>query len=202
MKPIGVFYATRQGHTQRVAEHVAETLHARGLEIEVRNLRNQTGEIDFEEYTAVVLAASVHFGIHEYEMTKFAKKHRADLDAMPSAFISVNITQAGAERSTAAPEQRTKAAAMVDSFLNEFYAKTGWHPKYVKAVAGALPYTKYNFVLRFFLKRCAAKSGGDTDTSHDYVYTNWSALDQFVDQFAAAVQLTDGLWQTSSSAPA
>jgi len=190
MKPIGVFYATRQGHTQRVAEHVAATLHARGLETEVCNLRKQTEDVVFEDYTGVVLAASVHFGIHEYEMTKFVKQHRADLDAIPSAFISVNLTQAGAERSTATEEQRTKAAGLVESFLNDFSAKTGWHPKYVKAVAGALPYTKYNFVLRFFLKRCVAKSGWDMDTSRDHVYTNWPALDQFVDQFAAAVQLT------------
>ena len=202
MKPIGVFFATRQGHAQRVAEHIADTLHARGLETEVRNLRNQSEAVEFDEYTAIVLTASVHFGIHEYEMTKFVKQNRADLEAIPSAFVSVNLTQAAAEKTAATQEQRTNAAAMVDSFLNDFYVKTGWHPQYVKAVAGALAYTKYNFLARFIMKRIAGKNAGDTDTSHDYVYTNWTALDQFVNQFATALQLTDGPCPTSSSARA
>jgi menaquinone-dependent protoporphyrinogen IX oxidase len=38
MKPIGVFYATREGHTQRIAEFIATGLGARGLKADVRNL--------------------------------------------------------------------------------------------------------------------------------------------------------------------
>jgi len=202
MKPIGIFYATRQGHAQRVAEHIAATVGAHGLDTEVRNLRNETAGIEFDRYTGVVLVASVHFGIHEYEMTKFAKQHRADLEAIPSAFISVNLTAATAEIPTTTADQRAKAAALVENFLKVFYEKTGWHPKYVKAVAGALPYTKYNFVVRFIMKNISRSNKGDTDTSRDYVYTNWPVLDQFVAEFASAVQLTHVPCPTSSSAPA
>ena len=30
------------------------------------------------------------------------------------------------------------------------------------------------------MKRIACKAGGDTDTSRDYDYTNWAALDRLV----------------------
>jgi len=57
--------------------------------------------------------------------------------------------------------------------------KTGWHPARVELVAGALPYSKYNFLIRYVMRRIAAKEGGDTDTSHDYEYTDWEAVDRF-----------------------
>jgi menaquinone-dependent protoporphyrinogen oxidase len=135
-------------------------------------------------------------------MTKFAKQHRLDLEAIPSAFISVNLTAATAEIPKATADERAKAAALVENFLKVFYEKTGWHPKYVKAVAGAVPYTKYNPLVRFVMKCIVRNNGGDTDTSRDFVYTNWPALDQFVEEFASAVQLTHVPCPTSSSAPA
>ena len=202
MKPIGVFYATRQGHTQRIAEHITAMLRAHGKPAEIRNLRHEPEMIVFDDYAGVVLAASVHFGIHEYEMTKFAKKHRKDLERMSSAFISVNLTEAGVENPQATAEQRSRAAAVVEHMLDDFYARTSWRPKYVKAVAGALPYVKTNFLGRFLMKRVAASTGIDTDTSHNYVYTNWTSLDHFIDDFAAEVQLSNGPCPTPSSAPA
>jgi menaquinone-dependent protoporphyrinogen oxidase len=67
--------------------------------------------------------------------------------------------------------------------VDEFVAKTGFHPTWSRAVAGALPYTKYNFFIRWIMKRIVAKEGGDTDTSRDYVYTNWAALEQLTERF-------------------
>jgi menaquinone-dependent protoporphyrinogen oxidase len=51
-------------------------------------------------------------------------------------------------------------------------------------VAGALPYTRYNFLVRFLMKRIARKAGGPTDTSRDYDFTDWAALDRFAAAFA------------------
>jgi menaquinone-dependent protoporphyrinogen oxidase len=71
---------------------------------------------------------------------------------------------------------------MIDQFLGE----TGWRPPKIRAIAGALLYTKYNFILRFVMKHIAAAGGGDTDTSRNYDYTNWAELDRFVQEFTAA----------------
>jgi menaquinone-dependent protoporphyrinogen oxidase len=37
------------------------------------------------------------------------------------------------------------------------------------------------------MKRIASASGGDTDTSRDYEYTDWKDLRDFVDRFSALV---------------
>jgi len=34
------------------------------------------------------------------------------------------------------------------------------------------------------MKRITAREGGDVDTSRDYEYTDWGALDRFTSQFA------------------
>jgi menaquinone-dependent protoporphyrinogen oxidase len=71
--------------------------------------------------------------------------------------------------------------------VNKFIAETGWRPRRIELVAGALPYTKYNFLVRYVMKRISAKEGGDTDTSRDYEYTDWNAVDRFAVEFVDEV---------------
>ena len=39
MKPIGILYATCEGHTERIAGQIAKSLYARGFAVEMRNLQ-------------------------------------------------------------------------------------------------------------------------------------------------------------------
>ena len=91
MKPIAVLYATREGHTRSVAED----LRARGLDVECKNLREDAAAINPNDYSAVVLAASVHQGKHEREMVEFVKKHRDELARLVPAFLSVTTQRGG-----------------------------------------------------------------------------------------------------------
>jgi len=188
---VGVLYATREGHTQRIAEHVAADLRLRGLHPEVENLGTWAAAINLRDYSGVILAASVHAGVHESEMVKFVKTNRTALEAMPAAFLSVTLSEAGAERADATPLEHAAFVADVEQVIGRFFEETGWRPQHVKPVAGALLYTRYNVLLRFLLKRIARKSGGSTDTSRDHVYTDWQALDQFVNEFAGEIARRD-----------
>jgi len=113
-------------------------------------------------------------------MLQFVKKHRGELECLPTAFLSVTLSEAGAERSDVTTEENAQFVADVQKVLDRFFAETGWHPERVKPVAGALLYTQYNFLIRFVMKRIAKHAGGSTDTSRDYEYTDWVALDRFV----------------------
>lgn len=187
MKPILVLYATREGHSRRISEHLAATIRARSLAAEVVDAGHLPSPFSLGGYTAAMLVASVHLGKHEAEMTEFVKRYRADLERMPSAFLSVSLSEAGAEDPKAPPLQREQAAADVRRMMQEFLAETGWHPTETRAVAGALLYTKYTFLMRFVMKMIAMRAGGDTDTAHDYEYTDWEALDRLVDELLRVV---------------
>ena len=41
--------------------------------------------------------------------------------------------------------------------------------------------------MRWIIKRIVAKAGGDTDTSRDYVYTDWDDLKAFAMAFGRRV---------------
>ena len=180
MPSICILYATREGQTRRIAEHVAAELRWRGFAVTVTNVRDHAAQSSLKACTAAILAASVHAGRHEPEMLQFVKKHRGELECLPTAFLSVTLSEAGAERSDVTTEENAQFVADVQKVLDRFFAETGWHPERVKPVAGALLYTQYNFLIRFVMKRIAKHAGGSTDTSRDYEYTDWVALDRFV----------------------
>jgi menaquinone-dependent protoporphyrinogen oxidase len=116
------------------------------------------------------------------------KKHREPLHSMPNAFLSVALSEAGAERTDATAEEHSRFVAGVRNMIDRFVTDTGWRPEHVVPVVGALRYTQYNFLVRLVMKRIARRAGGSTDTSRDHEYTDWRALDDFVALFADEVK--------------
>ena len=94
MKSICILYATREGQTQRIAEHVAAELRVRGFTVAVTNVRDHAAQSSLNTCTAAILAASVHAGRHEPEMLQFVKEHRGKLECLPTAFLSVTLSEA------------------------------------------------------------------------------------------------------------
>jgi len=113
MNPILVLYATREGQTRKIAEHLAVTLRSRELPVEVMDAARLPAAFNLASFDAAVLAASIHAGKHEPEMFRFVKEHREELGRMPSAFLSVSLTEATAEDRSSPPEKQVAAARMV-----------------------------------------------------------------------------------------
>ena len=185
MKPVVVLYATREGQTRSIAEYLAAIIRTRGFAASLYDAAHLPPGFKLEDYSLAVLAASVHQQRHESEIVNFVKRHREELESMPSAFLSVSLSEAAVEDDEASWENRAKAAVDVRAMIDEFLDKTGWIPSKIKAVAGALMYTKYNFLVRLVMKRIARQAGESTDIYHDHVYTDWAALDMFVDDLTA-----------------
>jgi menaquinone-dependent protoporphyrinogen oxidase len=182
-KRVGVFFATREGHTQRIAERITSDLLALGFDVDLLPVRRRL-PFGFSKYSAAILAASVHGGKHEKEMVQFVKDHRAELEKIATAFLSVTLSEAGAEMPDETPGEHAKFVLDVDRMLGNFFEETEWVPTRTKPVAGALLYTKYNFLVRLVMRRIAKKAGASTDTSRDYIYTDWVGLDKFVVDFS------------------
>ncbi len=187
MKPVLVIYATREGHTRKIAERVGDDVAARGVRTDVVDAAHFPKGLSLEHYSAAIVAASVHGERHEREVVEFVKKRVHELERIPTAFLSVSLSEANAEDPTAPASRRAKAAEDVQRMIDRFLKETGWLPSKIKAVAGALMYSKYNFFLRYIMKSIAARAGGSTDTSHDHIYTNWAALDQFADDVVRSI---------------
>jgi len=172
MRSIGIIYATREGQTRKVAKHIAADLCRHGFDASVKNIHDEFASIDLSVYDTVILAASVHLGKHERRMVQFIKEHLVELASIPTVFLSVTLSEAGVERHGQTDAARARCEVAVKEVINRFIEETGWHPNRVKAIAGALLYTKYNPLVRFVMKQIAKSEGGDTDTSRDYEYTD------------------------------
>jgi len=187
MKPIAVLYATREGHTRHIALYVAAALQKRGLAAIASNLAGREVASDLSRFAGLMVASPVHMGRHAPETARFVKEHLAHLKRLPTAFLSVTLSEAGAERAEATPEERAKFAADVRKVNDLFLQATCWRPEYLINVAGALLYRQYNILLRLVMKRIARKAGGSPNTSQNHIYTDWVALDRFVAAFAQHV---------------
>jgi menaquinone-dependent protoporphyrinogen oxidase len=191
MKPVLVVYATREGQTERIATHVADSLRVRGFPVDVVEASEPWQGLAVDAHSAVILAASVHRGKHEPEMVEFVRMRRSDLATVPTAFLSVSLSEAGAEDAKASAEERTKWASDVQGMIDRFFVESGWSTKHVKPVAGALMYTRYSVPLKIIMKRIAQTVRASTDTSRDHEFTDWRTLDQFVEEFVASLPVRE-----------
>src|SRR6185312_6496391 len=178
-----VVYATREGRTRLIAEHVAARIQKAGFAADTVDAAEVPPRFSLDRYCATIVAASVHCGGHEREIVAFVRSHAKELNRMSTAFLSVSLSEASSEDPKATVKQRNKAAADVKEMIDAFVNSTHWQPGQILPVAGAVLFTKYNFLLRLIMKRISRQAGAGTDTSRDYEYTDWKTLGDFVDEF-------------------
>lgn len=184
MKPILVVYATREGHTRKVADRVCHRIEQAGRSAVVTDARRG----HFEPCDGVVLATSVHMGDHDPTMVDYVRYHREKLWKLPNAFVSVSLHEAVHENPSCSPLEQDDAKVEVDRSLRLFAEETGFHPQEVHPVAGALLYSSYGFLKRLVMQRMAKDKGLSADTSQDHDYTDWKDVDQFVDGFLSRIE--------------
>jgi menaquinone-dependent protoporphyrinogen oxidase len=188
MRPIVIVYATREGQTRKVADYLANHLRPQGVAVQLFDAKGVDEPFQLAGYEAAIVAASIHAGKHEPEIVRFVKRHRDALDRIPSAFVSLSLSEVNAEDAARSAEDRVKAKKDVARMLEEFYAETGWRPGRALPVAGALLYRQYGFIMRYVMKQISKKAGGPTDTSRDYEFTDWAALEVFAEELVEGIQ--------------
>lgn len=175
MAGILVVFATVEGQSRLIAEHVAATAIAAGHTATVRAVEDAAAEPPGWR-DAIFVIGSIHLGRHAPALERWVI-HAADaLRASPSAFLSVSM-------SAARPEDRPQA----EGYVRDFLAKTGWQPTMSATVAGALRYPEYGVLKRWMIRRIAGANGLPTDTSRAHVLTDWQELTELTLRFLEAL---------------
>jgi menaquinone-dependent protoporphyrinogen oxidase len=177
---VPVFFATSEGHTRRIAEHVANVLQEHGWTSRAIDMASPEAEaIDWSRVRGAFVGASIHMQKHQRQARHFVGRHAADLNRIPSAFFSVSLSAASANL-----DEVKAAQAIADAFPPAH----GWHPTVVASLAGRLAYTKYGFLTRFLMKKIARNEGAPTDTSRDYELTDWEKVDGLAQKLVGLIQ--------------
>ena len=180
MSRVLVLYASTHGHTARIAERVAATLEATGIDIDLQ--RAGAGDPPPTGYDGVIVGASVHAGHHQKEIVAWAERHHTCLGLRPSAFFSVCLTAA---------DDTEESRIATRAYLDEFTEATNWTPDRTITFAGAIQYREYDFATRLLIRLLMHKGGHPTDTSHDHDFTDWDAVEEFSRAFAARLALRE-----------
>ena len=175
MAKILIVYGTAYGHTKRIALRIGQVLLA-DHDVNVVQVDRLPAGLAPDVYDGVVVASSVLYGRYHRAVGAFVHRHVAHLNAVPTAFASVCGALAGS-----GPDAAATAQGYVDKFLGE----TGWRPEITRSFAGELAYTRYRPWIRWMMKAISGRTGRATDTSRDYDFTDWTAVEGFGRQFAS-----------------
>ncbi|AUP77092.1 menaquinone-dependent protoporphyrinogen IX dehydrogenase [Enterobacter sp. EA-1] len=168
-----ILFSTRDGQTREIASYIASELNEIGTDTDVVNL-NRAEEIDWDQYERVVIGASIRYGHYHPALERFVKKHLQRLNALPSAFYSVNLVARKPE----------KSSPQTNSYTRKFLLASPWQPDECAVFAGALRYPRYRWYDRLMIQLIMKMTGGETNPTKEVVYTDWQQVASFAREIA------------------
>ncbi len=169
-----VGYHSDDGQTAKIAARIAQLLGDTGC---IVGLETVDGDPSPAGYDGVVFGDSIHVGRHSHELKRWIGRHRHELERVPSALFQVSLTSADHDDHSVAEAKR---------MARELGDAANLSPAVVGLFAGALPFSRYGRLKRLLMRQISAARGGETDTTQDYEYTDWRAVEQFAADVEAA----------------
>ena len=173
MARFAITYATSEGQTKAVVDHVAVALRAYGHIVSVQDVATADTVATVAASDAVIVAGSVHGGRLQPRLVRFVSAHGVALSERPSALVIVSMSAA---------VNQARVYARLQEFLATFLACTPWRPDVVEFVAGALRPAELGPIRRSLAARMARQIGLPSDT--DLECTDWDAVRRFAESLA------------------
>ncbi len=168
-----ILFSSRDGQAREIASFISSQLSEEGVSTDVVNL-HRAAAIDWQQYEKVIIGASIRYGHFHSSLFDFVKRNAEQLNALPSAFFSVNLVARKADKRT----------PQTNAYTRKFLLNSPWYPDLCAVFAGALRYPRYNWYDRMMIRFIMKMTGGETDTSKEVVYTDWEQVTVFAHDFA------------------
>jgi len=165
-----VAYISANGQTKKIAEAVAAALKDKGMPAALVDIKKARGKIDAKDLKGVFLGGYIHAGKYPGGLFGFVARNRQVLSSIPVYFFTACLA------AKVATEESKKT---MDGYLESFRKTSGIAPTTAAFFAGAVPYTKYNPIVRAIMRKINESTGGDCDTTRDFEYTDWQAVKKF-----------------------
>jgi len=163
----GILYATVDGHTLKICNKLKDQFLKNKQHIEVFSIDDFNGKI--ADYDNFVIGSSIRYGVHHKKIVAFIKTHKTELDAVKTAFFSVNLVARKPEKNE--PD--------TNPYVIKFFKTIDWEPSIVAVFAGMLDYKKYKPFDRMMIQFIMWMTKGPTDRNTVIEYTNWDKVTEF-----------------------
>lgn len=164
-----IIYGTTEGQTRKVAQFLRDEAEKLSHHVILADA-NEIPPLPFA-YDVVLIGASIHMGRYQSSVFHYSKTYAETLNKMNSGFFSVNLASVNPD---------DKAIKERDEHTKNFLDGSGWKPKEIEQIAGALRYTQYDFFKRTIMRMIAKNEGRSTDVTEDCEYTDWEKVKEFL----------------------
>ncbi|MGP0059209.1 MAG: flavodoxin domain-containing protein [Beijerinckiaceae bacterium] len=163
-----LYYATRDGQSQRIAERIAGGLAERGIAALPQSLAAALPVPQkLAEARLLTVVAAVRYGRHLPEAEHFLAIYRTLRTPPPLVFLSVNLTA----------RKPGKDTVEGNAYLRKSIARHRLTPVLALAIAGRLDYPRYGWLDRQLIRFIMKLTGGPTDPTTCIEYTAWNVVD-------------------------
>jgi menaquinone-dependent protoporphyrinogen oxidase len=171
-----LFYATRDGHSRRIAERIASRLAERGIPVLPQDLAEVApAPASLAAARLVVLVAAVRYGKPLPEAERFLAGYRTLPTPPKLVLLSVNLTA----------RKPGKDTAEGNAYLRKSIARHRLAPVLALALAGYLDYSRYRWLDRQLIRFIMKLTGGPTDPATRIDFTPWDVVDDLALRIAA-----------------
>jgi len=173
---IHLLYATVDGQTLKIAQHMASFWEKSGDAYELHNLAlGAPDPSSWPQETPVVVMAPIRHGRHLPAAECFLQKNKKTLNNQQLVMASINLTSRKPEKS----EPHTNA------YYGKWIKRHGLKPVLGAVLAGRLEYRLYRPWEKWMIRLIMHLTGGPTDFDAVIEYTPWDKVDSLASQIAA-----------------
>ena len=168
MAKILILYSSTDGHTIKICSRLQQVIEQQGHQVTLVSI-NDESQIDLQAFDKIVIGASIRYGKHSPQITRFINRNSPLLDSKPNAFFSVNIVARKPEKNQ--PD--------TNPYLRKFLQQIAWKPRELAVFAGKLDYPKYSFFDRLMIRLIMFITKGPTDPKAVIEFTDWQQVESF-----------------------
>jgi menaquinone-dependent protoporphyrinogen oxidase len=160
--------SSTDGQTRKICERLRRIMQDAGDTVTLTMIE-QAGEVAPAAFERAVVGARIRYGRTDARVIGYANRHAAALNAMPSAFFSVNIVA----------RKPDKNRADTNPYVQAFLRRVAWRPQSVEVFAGKLDYPRYGALDRLIIRFIMWLTGGPTAPDAVVEFTDWQRVDEF-----------------------
>ena len=177
MKSVLLLCSSTDGQTRRICERLRALLQDAGAAVTLTMIED-AGQLAPAAWQMAVIGARIRYGKTDPRVIAYADRHAAALNAMPSAFFSVNIVA----------RKPAKSRPDTNPYVQAFLRRVPWRPDLLEVFAGKLDYPRYGALDRLVIRFIMWLTDGPTAADTVVEYTDWQRVDAFGERLCAAAR--------------
>ena len=168
MARVLILCSSTDGHTRKICERLRAALHEAGHGASLVMIEDAQSVVP-RDFAAVVIGARIRYGKTDRRIIEYAKRHADALNAMPSAYFSVNIVA----------RKPGKDSPETNPYVRKFLRNAVWRPRLAEVFAGKLDYPRYGVCDRLIIRFIMLLTRGPTAPDTVAEFTDWRRVDEF-----------------------